>query len=299
MAARLNQNSLRCKATPAPPARSSMSTWTLSMRRSNSAMTRASKASRSRSAGAIAAWSLRRATKRGRWRALRHAVGHRQAAVPGADLRQAAVRRLSRGVAADPRDLRRLYRPRRTAEPRRSLSRRDRGPARPRQRARDRRGHPPPHPRGDAGLPRRRASPIASSSPSSPPITASPTACASSRPRAGPNSSPRFRSRASTASARSLRARWSGWGSSPAPTSGNGAWRRCSPVRKLGSMVLAYLPRNRRARGQARPALQIGQRRAHVRRGSARSRTARRRARADRGLSPGTGSNAPRSPAAR
>ena len=52
-------------------------------------------------------------------------------------------------VAADPRDLRRLYRSGRAAEPRRSLSRRHRGPARARQRAGDRRGHPPPNPRGD------------------------------------------------------------------------------------------------------------------------------------------------------
>ena len=81
-------------------------------------------------------------------RALGHAVGHRQAPLPRADLRQAAVRRLSRSLAADPRDLPRLHRPGRAAQPRRSLSRRHRGPARPRQRARHRRGHPPPHPRG-------------------------------------------------------------------------------------------------------------------------------------------------------
>ena len=43
----------------------------------------------------------------------------------------------------------RLYRPGRTAQPRRSLSRRERGSARARQRARHRRGHPPPDPRGD------------------------------------------------------------------------------------------------------------------------------------------------------
>src|SRR5258707_462871 len=39
-------------------------------------------------------------------------------------------------------------------------------------------------------------------------------------------------------------------------------------------MVLADLPRDRRARGQARPAVQIGQRRADLRRGFARSRSA-------------------------
>ena len=49
---------------------------------------------------------------------------------------------------------------------------------RPRQRARHRRGHPPPDPRGDAASPPRPASAIASSSPSSPPTIASPTACA-------------------------------------------------------------------------------------------------------------------------
>ena len=66
-----------------------------------------------------------------------------------------------------------------------------------------------------------------------------------------------------------------------------------------GRLVLAHLPRHRRAPGQARPALQIGQRRAHLRRGSERSRAARRRARADRRLCLGRGSSAPRSPAGR
>ena len=55
-------------------------------------------------------------------------------------------------------------------------------------------------------------------------------------------------------------------------------------LRQLRRLVLAYLPRDRRARGQARPAVQIGQRRAHLRRGFARSRPPRRRARADLGL---------------
>ena len=48
----------------------------------------------------------------------------------------------------DPRDLRRLHRPDRAAQPRRGLSRRDRGPARARQRAGHRRGYPPPNSRG-------------------------------------------------------------------------------------------------------------------------------------------------------
>ena len=38
-----------------------------------------------------------------------------------------------------------------------------------------------------------------------------------------------------------------------------------SAFRQLGRLVLAHLPRDRRARGQARPAVQIGQRRAHFR----------------------------------
>ena len=42
-------------------------------------------------------------------RPLRHALGHRQAEVPGADLREAAVRRLSGGLAPDPGDLRRVH----------------------------------------------------------------------------------------------------------------------------------------------------------------------------------------------
>ena len=72
------------------------------------------------------------------------------------------------------------------------------------------------------------------------------------------------------------------------PAAARGAFR------KLGRLVLAHLPRHRRARGQARPAVQVGQRRAHLRRGFARSRAAGRRARADRRLCLGRGSSAPR-----
>ena len=62
----LIRTSLRCKATTGLSARSSMSTWTPFMRRSNSAMIPSLGASRSRSAAAIAEWLLRRATRRGR-----------------------------------------------------------------------------------------------------------------------------------------------------------------------------------------------------------------------------------------
>ena len=51
-----------------------------------------------------------------------------------------------------------------------------------------------------------------------------------------------------------------------------------------GGLVLAHLPRDRRARGEVRPSLQVSQRGAHVRRGSARPRAAFGRADADRGL---------------
>ena len=43
------------------------------------------------------------------------------------------------------------------------------------------------------------------------------------------------------------------------PAAARGAFRQ------LGQLVLAHLPRHRRARGQARPAVQVGQRRAHIR----------------------------------
>ena len=93
-------------------------------------------------------------------------------------------------------------------EPRRSLSRRDRGPARARHGAGDRRGNPRAGSARRPASPHRPASPTASSSPSSPPTRTSPTACASSRPSGRRPSSPPCRSRASTASARSPRARW-------------------------------------------------------------------------------------------
>ena len=77
-------------------------------------------------------------------RSVGDAFGHGEAPLPGAHLREDAIRRLSRRFAADPGDLPRLHRSRRAAQPRRSLSRRDRGPAWPGQRPRNRRGHPPP-----------------------------------------------------------------------------------------------------------------------------------------------------------
>ena len=48
-------------------------------------------------------------------RQVRHAVGDRQAKVPGADLRETAVRSLSGGVASNPRDFRRVHAARRAA----------------------------------------------------------------------------------------------------------------------------------------------------------------------------------------
>ncbi len=184
-------------------------------------------------------------------RPLGNAVGHRQAALPRAGLRQAAVRRLSRRVAADPRDLRRLYRPDRAAEPRRSLSRRHRGPARPRQRAGDRRGHPPPDPRGDRADRVGRRVATASSSPSWPPTRTSPTACASSRPSKGAAfvaSLPvaRFHGVGPVTAAQDGAAR----ASTPAPTCS--AWSLPQLEAHFGSsgrLVLAHLPRHRRARG--------------------------------------------------
>ena len=65
------------------------------------------------------------------------------------------------------------------------------------------------------------------------------------------------------------------------------------------AMVLAHLPRHRRARGQARPAVQVGQRRTHLRRGFARSATGSRRSWRGSPATPGTGSSAPRSPGER
>ena len=77
-----------------------MSTWTPSTRRSSSATIRRCAASRWRSAaqarGVVAAASYEARKYR---RALGHALGHRQAPLPRSDLRQAALRRLSRGLA--------------------------------------------------------------------------------------------------------------------------------------------------------------------------------------------------------
>ena len=61
----------------------------------------------SRERGVVAAASYEARTIR---RALGHALDHRQADVPRPDLRQAALRRLQGGLAADPRDLRRATR---------------------------------------------------------------------------------------------------------------------------------------------------------------------------------------------
>ena len=82
-------------------------------------------------------------------RALGHAVGDGQAAVPRAGVRQAALRRLQGGVAPDPRDLPRLHAAGRAAVARRGLSRRHDQPqehaAGQRHRPRDPRPHPRAH----------------------------------------------------------------------------------------------------------------------------------------------------------
>ena len=57
------------------------------------------------------------------------AVGDGEAAVPGPDLREAALRGLQGGLAADPRDLRRAHADHRAAVAGRGLSRRHRKPA--------------------------------------------------------------------------------------------------------------------------------------------------------------------------
>jgi DNA polymerase-4 len=150
--------------------------------------------------------------------------------------------------------------------------------------------------REETGSPPRPGSAIASSSPSSPPTRTSPTACASSRRTRARRSSPRCRSSASTASGRSPRRRWSGSASTPAPTSR--AWSLPQLEAHFGSsgrLVLAHRRGIDEREVQARPALQIGQRRADVRRGFARSRADSRASSSGSPAMPGTGSSAPRS----
>ena len=123
-------------------------------------------AGQARGGGRPGARRRRRGQLRGAqiWRPLGHALGHRQAPLPGPDLRQAALRRLSRGLAPDPRDLPRLYPAGRAALARRGLSRRHRGPEGDRHR----------HPRSP-----RRSAPGSGRRPASPPRPASPTTSSS------------------------------------------------------------------------------------------------------------------------
>jgi hypothetical protein len=71
-------------------------------------------------------------------RAFGDAVGHRQAKMPGLDLRKAAVRRLQGDLSADPRGLRRIHADRRAIVARRSVSRCHRKPQRDRLGDKDR-----------------------------------------------------------------------------------------------------------------------------------------------------------------
>ncbi len=169
----------------------------------------ASRTSRSRSAAVIAGWSRRRA--------MRPAPFGVRSAMPSVTAKRRCPELIFvkprfdvyRAVSQpDPRHLRRLYRPDRTAVARRSLSRRDRGPARTWHRP----GRSPrksaPESRRRPASPHRPGSAIASSSPSSRPTRTSPTACASSRRTRARRSSPRCRSSASTGSARLPRRKW-------------------------------------------------------------------------------------------
>ena len=128
----------------------------------------------------------------------------------------AAVRRLSRRLAPDPRHLRRLHRPHRAPVAGRGLSGRDRtiAPASPRPRPTAGRD-PRPHPGRRPASPPRPASPTTSSWPSWPPTSASPTASSSCRPSAAPPSSRPCRSDASTGSGRSRRPRCTRSASTP------------------------------------------------------------------------------------
>ena len=210
-------------------------------------------------------------------------VGHRQAALPRADLRQAALRRLSRRLAADPRDLPRLHAACRAALARRGLSRRHRGSEGHRHRHQHRRGDPRPDQGRDRPhrLGRRLLQQVPRQARLRPEQARRPVrrhAGARARP-----SSRRCRSSASTASAPRPPRRWRGSGSRPAPTSG--AEPRL-PRRTISAARRALLsrprPRHLPPPGQGRPALQVGQRRGHVPRGPERRGRSARRARADR-----------------
>ena len=258
-----------------------MSTWTPSTRRSSSATipTLQGQAGRGR----------RRASRRGRGgklrgaqvrRALGDAVGHRQAALPRADLRQAALRRLSSAVSQQIRaifaDYTDLIEPLSLDEAYLDVTEDRLGLGSARAIAEDIRA--PDHAPRPASPPRP-GSATASSSPSSPRDQNKPDGLCVIPPQQGrgvrrhaagqalPRRRPGHRG-----------ARWSGSASTPAPTSRAWTLRAArGAFRQLGRLVLADRPRHRRARGQARPALQIGQRRAHLRRGFARPRAISRR----------------------
>ena len=169
----------------------------------------------------------------------------------------AACRRQVRGIFADYTDWS-------SAEPRRSLSRRYRGPARLRHRAGDCRGYPPADPRGDGAhrLGGRQLLQIhrqARLRPSQARRAVRHPARARRRvrcntpggtfPRRRPghraqDGAPRYQDRRRP---RRLE---------PAPARGT--------FRQQRIMVLAHLPRHRRSRGEARPAVQIGQRGADI-----------------------------------
>ena len=148
---RLKQNiaAMQSDAT-ARPARSSMSTWTPSTRRSSSATIQRCKgkpvAVGGGHRGVVAAASYE-ARKFGVRSAMPSVTAKRRCpdlifVKPRFDVYRAVAQQI-RAIFADYTD---LIEP---LEPRRGLSRRDRGPAGPRQRAGDRRGYPPPDPGGD------------------------------------------------------------------------------------------------------------------------------------------------------
>jgi hypothetical protein len=130
------------------------------------------------------------------------AVGDGQAAMPGPDLREAALRGLQGRLAADPRDLRRAHADHRTALARRGLSRRHGKPAGDSAGARCRARDPRQDQGGDRPQRLRRHLLQTSFWRSSPPTTANRTDSTSSRPRWDRRSSKPCQSANSTASGR-------------------------------------------------------------------------------------------------
>ena len=154
----------------------------------------------------------------------------------------------------DPRDLRRLHRSDRAVEPRRSLSRRERGPPRARQRPRHRRGYPRPHRGGDRAdrVGRGQLLQVHRQAGVGPeqarrhlrhPAGARRGFRRHAAGQALPRRRPGHRAR-----------RWSGSASSPAPTSRLGAARARGAFRQLGRLVLAHRRGIDERAVQARPA---------------------------------------------